>query len=55
MSLCYIITGMKNKFINDFKLEIRLNLSVSKASCIIINIMNSIDLSFCYVIVNNYK
>ncbi len=55
MSLCYIMAGMRNKFVNDFKLEIGLYLSASEASCIAIDIMNSIGLSSYYVIVNNYK
>ncbi|CAG8553525.1 17711_t:CDS:2, partial [Rhizophagus irregularis] len=29
MSLCYIMAGMRNKFVNDFKLEVGLHLSAS--------------------------
>ena len=55
MSLCYIMAGMRNKFVNDFKLEIGLYLSASGASRTAIDTMNSIGLSSCYVTVNNYK
>ena len=49
------MAGMRNKFVNDFKLEIRLYLSASGASRTAIDTMNSIGLSSCYVTVNNYK
>ena len=55
VSLCYIMAGMRNKFVNDFKLEIGLYLSASGASHTAIDTMNSIGLSSCYVTVNNYK
>ncbi len=55
VSLCYIMAGMRNKFVNDFKLEIGLYLSASEASRTAIDTMNSIGLSSCYVTVNNYK
>ncbi|POG73133.1 hypothetical protein GLOIN_2v1772906 [Rhizophagus irregularis DAOM 181602=DAOM 197198] len=32
MSLCYIMAGMRNKFVNDFKLEVGLHLSASGAN-----------------------
>ena len=55
VSLCYIMAGMRNKFVNDFKLEIGLYLSASGASRTAIDTMNSIGLSSCYVTINNYK
>src|SRR6266498_3275813 len=55
VSLCYIMFGMRNKFINDFKLKVRLYLSASEATRVAINIMNSIKFSAYYIIVNNFK
>ncbi len=55
VSLCYIMAEMRNKFFNDFKLEIGLYLSASGASRTAIDTMNSIGLSSYYVTVNNYK
>ncbi len=55
MSLCYIMTGMQNKFINNFKLEVGLYLSASRAIRIGIDIMNSIRFSAYYMIHNIYN
>lgn len=55
VSLCYIMAGMRNKFVNDFKLEIGLYLSASGATRIAIDTMNSIGFSACYLTVNNFK
>ena len=55
VSLCYIMAGMRNKFVNDFKLEVGLYLSASGASRTAIDTMNSIGVSSCYATVNNYK
>ena len=55
VSLCYIMARIRNKFVNDFKLEVGLYLSASGASRTAIDTMNSIGLSSCYVTVNNYK
>ncbi|PKK60686.1 hypothetical protein RhiirC2_792962 [Rhizophagus irregularis] len=55
VSLCYIMAGMQNKFVNDFKLEIGLYLSVLDAICVAINTINSIGFSAYYIIVNNFK
>ena len=46
---------MRNKFVNDFKLEIRLYLSVSEIIHTAIDIMNSIRFSTYYIIVSNFK
>ncbi len=46
---------MRNKFVNNFKLKIRLYLSASGVSFTAIDTMNSIGLSSYYVTVNNYK
>jgi len=46
---------MQNKFINDFKLKINLYLLALRISWIAIDIINSINIFFYYVIVNNYK
>ncbi|SRR6266498_34130 len=53
--LCYIIAKMKNKFVINFKLKIRLYLLILRISYTIIDIINSINLSFYYIIFNNYK
>ncbi|PKK62064.1 hypothetical protein RhiirC2_717976, partial [Rhizophagus irregularis] len=55
MSLCYIMAGMRNKFVNDFKLEVGLYLSASGATCAAIDTMNSIGFSAYYTTVNNFK
>ena len=55
VSLCYIMAGLRNKFANDFKMEIGLYLSASGATRTAIDTMNSIGLSACYVTVNNFK
>ena len=55
VSLCYIMTGMRNKFVNDFKLKVGLYLSVSGATHAAIDTMNSIRFSACYTTVNNFK
>ena len=55
ISLCYIIAGMQNKFVNDFKLEVGLYLSASGATRTAIDTMNSIGFSACYTTVNNLK
>jgi len=47
--------GMWNKFVNNFKLEVDLYLLTSEVLWTAIDIMNSIDISSYYVIVNNYK
>ena len=49
------MAGMRNKFINDFKLEVGLYLSASGAIRTAIDTMNSIGFSSCYITVNNYK
>src|ERR1044072_8252904 len=55
VSLCYIMAGMRNKFVNDFKLEVGLYLSASGATRTAIDTINSIGFSSCYITVNNYK
>src|SRR5437879_183730 len=55
VSLCYIMAGLRNKFVNDFKLEVGLYLSASGATCTAIDTMNSIGFSACYTTVNNFK
>jgi len=55
VSLCYIMAGMRNKFVNDFKLEVGLYLSASGATRAAIDTMNSIGFSACYTPVNNFK
>ncbi|GBC12392.2 hypothetical protein GLOIN_2v1872628 [Rhizophagus irregularis DAOM 181602=DAOM 197198] len=55
VSLCYIMAGMRNKFVNDFKLEVGLYLSASGATRAAIDTMNSIGFSACYTTVNNFK
>jgi hypothetical protein len=55
VSLCYIMAGLRNKFANDLKLEIRLYLSASGTTRTAIDTMNSIGLSACYTTVNNFK
>ena len=55
VSLCYIMAGMRNKFVNDFKLEVGLYLSASGATRTAIDTMNSIGFSACYITVNNFK
>ena len=42
VSLCYIMAGMRNKFVNDFKLEVGLYLSASGATRTAIDTINSI-------------
>ncbi|CAG8614344.1 2081_t:CDS:1, partial [Cetraspora pellucida] len=54
VSLCYIMAGMRNKFVNDFKLEVRLYLLASGTSRTAIDTMHSIGFSSCYQTVNNY-
>lgn len=55
VSLCYIMAGMRNKFVNDFKLEVGLYLSASGATRTAIDTMNSIGFSACYTTINNFK
>ncbi|GBB85277.1 hypothetical protein RclHR1_11830008 [Rhizophagus clarus] len=55
VSLCYIMAGMRNKFVNDFKLEVGLYLSASGATRAAIDTINSIGFSACYTTVNNFK
>ncbi|CAB4417283.1 unnamed protein product [Rhizophagus irregularis] len=55
VSLCYIMAGMRNKFVNDFKLKVRLYLSASGTTRAAIDTMNSIGFSACYTTVNNFK
>ncbi|CAG8688482.1 5393_t:CDS:1, partial [Scutellospora calospora] len=45
---------MRNKFINNFKLEIRLYLLASKTSYTVIDTMHNIRFSSCYQTVLNY-
>ena len=49
------MAGMRNKFVNDFKLEIGLYLSASRATRTAIDTMNSIGFSACYTTINNFK
>ncbi|RHZ53533.1 hypothetical protein Glove_441g50 [Diversispora epigaea] len=55
VTLCYIMAGLRNKFVNDLKMEIGLYLSASGATCVAINTMNSIGISACYMTINNFK
>src|SRR6266542_3045621 len=55
VSLCYIMAGMRNKFVNDFKLEVGLYLSASGATRAAIDTMNSIRFSACYTTINDFK
>ncbi|GES81508.1 hypothetical protein GLOIN_2v1872628 [Rhizophagus clarus] len=55
VSLCYIMAGLRNKFVNDFKLEVGLYLSASGATRAAIDTMNGIGFSACYTTVNNFK
>jgi hypothetical protein len=55
VGLCYIMAGIRNKFTNDFKLEIGLYLSSAGTSSIAIDTLHSIGFSACYKTVNNYK
>ena len=49
------MAGIRNKFANDFKLEVGLYLAASGATRTAIDTMNSIGLSACYTTVNNFK
>ncbi|CAG8774627.1 3762_t:CDS:1, partial [Funneliformis caledonium] len=55
VSLCYIMAGMRNKFVNNFKLEVGLFLSASGSTRNTIDTMNSIRFSAYYTTVNNFK
>jgi len=55
VSLCYIMAEMRNKFVNDFKLEVGLYLSALGATRTAIDTMNSIGFSACYTTINNFK
>jgi len=54
VSLCYIMAGMRNKFVNDFKLEVGLYLLSSGTSRTAIDTMHSIGFSSCYQTIINY-
>ncbi|RGB42503.1 hypothetical protein C1646_750824 [Rhizophagus diaphanus] len=49
------MAGMQNKFVNDFKLEVGLYLSVSDVTHAAIDTINSIRFSACYTTINNFK
>ncbi len=55
MTLCYIMAGMWNKFVNNFKLKVELYLSASEATHVTIDTINSIRFSAYYITVNNFK
>lgn len=55
VSLCYMMAGMRNKFVNDFKLEVGLYLLSSGASSTAIDTMHSIGFSSCYKTLSHYK
>jgi hypothetical protein len=55
VSICYSIAAIRNKFVNQYPLEIGLYLTASGASCDAINTMHNAGISVCYKTVENYK
>ncbi|CAG8777717.1 7344_t:CDS:2, partial [Funneliformis caledonium] len=47
--------AIRNKFVNQYPLEIGLYLTASGASCDAINTMHNAGISVCYKTVENYK
>ena len=55
VNICYTIAGIRNKFVNNYPLEVGLYLAASGASCDAINTMHNAGISVCYKTVENYK
>lgn len=55
VNLCYSMAAIRNKFANNYPLEIGLYLSASGVSCDAINTMHNAGISVCYKTVDNYK
>jgi hypothetical protein len=55
VALCYMIAGLRNKFVNQFKMEVGLYLAASGATCEAIDTMSSLGYSICARSVANYQ
>ncbi|RHZ89740.1 hypothetical protein Glove_11g64 [Diversispora epigaea] len=55
VALCYMIAGLRNKFVNQFKTEVGLYLAASGATWEAIDIMSSLGYSICAKSVANYQ
>ncbi|RIB15925.1 hypothetical protein C2G38_2191323 [Gigaspora rosea] len=55
VGLCYLIVGLRNKFVNQYKLEVGLYLRASGATWEAIDIMSSLGYSSCAKTVDMYQ
>jgi hypothetical protein len=55
IGFCYLLAGLRNKFVNSFKLNLGLYLASSGTSVQGINTMANLGLSVCHKTIANYK
>ena len=55
VGLCYMIAGLRNKFVNQYKLEVGLYLMASGATWDAIDTMSSLGYSTCAKTVDNFR
>ena len=55
VALCYMIAGLRNKFVNQFKIEVGLYLAASGATWEAIDIMSSLGYSVCAKTVADFQ
>jgi hypothetical protein len=55
VAFCYLLAGLRNKFINSVKLDIGLYLVAAGTSCTAIDTLSRIGITTSYKTIENYK
>jgi len=55
VAFCYLLAGLRNKFINSVKLDIGLYLVGAGTSCMAIDTLSRIGITTTYKTIENYK
>ena len=52
---CYLLAGLRNKFVNSFKLDLGLYLAENGTSATAIEVLSNVGISASYKTIENYK
>lgn len=55
VTFCYLLAGLRNKFINSIKLDIGLYLVAAGTSCTAIDTLSKVGITTTYKTIENYK
>ncbi len=55
VTFCYLLSGLRNKFVNSVKLDIGLYLVAAGTSCTAVDTLSKIGITTTYKTIENYK